>query len=61
MSDSGQEIKVYMVGEFKSGRTDRIDWWYPQPFARRESAVAWAIKSGMKEGSFRVDGFRVRG
>ena len=54
MSDSGQELKVYLVYVIKE------KFWYPQPFARRESAEKWAI-GAHKEGDFKVEGFRVRG
>lgn len=59
MSDSGQEIKVYMV-QVIDGPHLKEKFWYPQPFARRASAETWALKVH-KQGDFRVEGFRVRG
>ena len=59
MSDSGQEMKVYLVC-VESGPHLKSSFFYPQPFARRSSAEQWAMKTH-KEGDFRVVGFRVRG
>lgn len=60
MTDSNQEIKVYLVRILANKELGFKAFWYPQPFARRVSAERWASER-YKEYEFKVEGFRVRG